>query len=255
VKHAGVTAKIGDDAEVDSASVVKYVSTESQVLLHHAAETVVRLFLAHRDTPPCPWLEMAGETIFWQFKDRVDREIVQHQRPGVLEAQAALAFLGRREAGPAEDLDVWTDAAQNLAAFLRTVAERWLKEANVYNTMKHGLAVLPGNALFQLLDEDGKPLRLGEGVSVEFLEPTRWEAGRRYWQLTTKWLDVQESLGLVEIACMMIDSLWSVARCRYVGSPAAGQVFFPAGLKPADFRGQRSPVHTFSLKLLEERKQ
>jgi hypothetical protein len=35
--------------------------------------------------------------------------------------------------------------------------------------MKHGLAVIPGDALFRILDE-GKAVRLGEGASVEYLE-------------------------------------------------------------------------------------
>ena len=38
------------------------------------------------------------------------------------------------------------------------------------HAMKHGLAVIPGDALFRILDDEGKAVRLGEGASVEYLE-------------------------------------------------------------------------------------
>ena len=47
---------------------------------------------------------------------------------------------------------------------------RWLKDSRVVNAMKHGLAVIPGDALFRILDDEGKAVRLGEGASVEYLE-------------------------------------------------------------------------------------
>jgi hypothetical protein len=138
-------------------------------------------------------------------------------------------------------------------------AGRWLKDSRVFNAMKHGLAVIPGDALFQILDDEGKAVRLGEGTSVEYLEAREWEKDpggrrtRREWQTTTRWLDIQESLGLVEIGASMIDSLWVVAKHRYLDGDGEVQLFFPTGLKPDNLRGPRSPVHTFSWRLLEER--
>jgi len=51
----------------------------------------------------------------------------------------------------------------------------------------------------------------------------------------------------------MIDSLWVVAKHRYLDGDGDVQLFFPTGLKPENLRGSRSPVHTFSWRLLEER--
>lgn len=252
VEHAGVTVRLGDDGEVDAEDLAKYVSIESQVLLHHAAETVVRLFLAHRDYPPCPWVELAGETNFAKFKERVGKEITGVRRDGVLEDEAAWVFIGRRESGPDEDGERWADAKANLGSFLRTLAERWLNDARTYNSLKHGLAVIPGDAVFQLVGDDGNAVRLGEGTSVEILEAGPWVENRREWKVTTKWIDVQECLGLVEVSCLMISSLWQVARFRYLDAEDEGQIFFPAGLKPFDLRGKTSGLHTFSMSLLEE---
>ena len=37
----------------------KYVAIEATVLLHQAAETLLRLHLAHECQPSCPWIEMS----------------------------------------------------------------------------------------------------------------------------------------------------------------------------------------------------
>jgi hypothetical protein len=177
----------------------------------------------------------------------------------VLEAEAAFVLFGGRSPRPDEDAARWNDATENLARFLRVFAGRWLKNSHVFNAMKHGLAVIPGDALFQIVDDDGKAVRLGEGTSVEFLEAREWEKDhggrriRREWQTTTRWLDIQESLGLIEVGALMIDSLWLVAKHCYLAGEVEGRLFFPAGLKPDDIRGLRSLVHTFSWRLLEER--
>jgi hypothetical protein len=259
VEYGRIRAKADTDAEMDAADMARYVTIESQVLLHHAAEALIRLFLAHVGNPPCPWFELSAETDFGRFKRRVQDQLVKPRRRGALEEEAAFVLLGRRGPPPDEDAAGWHDATENLARFLRMFAGRWLKDSRVFNAMKHGLAVIPGDALFQILDDEGKAVRLGEGTSVEYLEAREWEKDpggrrtRREWQTTTRWLDIQESLGLVEIGASMIDSLWVVAKHRYLDGDGEVQLFFPTGLKPDNLRGPRSPVHTFSWRLLEER--
>jgi hypothetical protein len=253
-EYAGVTVQLGEDGEVDPESLGRYATTESQVVLHHAAEAVIRLYLAHLGRPDCPWLELSRATNFREFKRRVADEIVELRRSGQLERSVAWVFLGRAEAQSQEDDEKWADVCTNLASFLRVLAGRWLDDARLYNALKHGLAVIPGDAVFQLIGDDGDAVRMGEGTSIELLEPTQWDEGRRQWQLTTKWLDVRESLGLIEVACMMIDSLWLVARHRYMGGPGEGELFYPLHFRPADLRSQVGAMRTFSLKLLEEQR-
>ncbi len=43
-------------ADADRLDDYSFLIAESQVLLHHAAEALLRLFLAHEGRPPCPWL-------------------------------------------------------------------------------------------------------------------------------------------------------------------------------------------------------
>jgi hypothetical protein len=164
----------------------------------------------------------------------------------------AWIFLGEAERG--EDSEAWSAAASNLALFLREFAERWLAESATYNALKHGLAVVPGNASLLVADDDGRGHSMAVGASIELLTAGRSVDGRRVWSATTRWIDISECLALVEVASHMISSLWQIARVRYAGADAGDPLFFPADLKPADLRGKTAPFREFSIRLLEERR-
>lgn len=38
---------------------LEYVTIETEILYHHAIETLLRLYLAHEGHPECPWLEIS----------------------------------------------------------------------------------------------------------------------------------------------------------------------------------------------------
>lgn len=238
---------LGDD------TVERYVQIESQVLLHHAAEALIRLFIAHRASSPCPWLDIAGEKNFATFKDRVNAEIVK-ATASTLAADVGFVFLGGRTA-PAEDADRWTAACENLGAFLKRLASDWLEDANLYNSAKHGLTVVPGSYTFDLGDEAGGMVRLGQGASLGYLESGPWDknSNTREWSLTTRWIDVSESIGLVHIACLMLGALWQLARVRYVDGDPPDKVFFPVDVDPRELRSPDSaPMQRMSWTVLIE---
>lgn len=58
-----------------------FLSVESTVLAHHAAETLLRLYLAHEGLPRCPWLEVARLRQRGSFTGRVKDlgQRLQHQ--------------------------------------------------------------------------------------------------------------------------------------------------------------------------------
>ena len=50
----------------------RFATLEALVLLHHVSETLLRLYLAHRGTPPYPWRELTREVSFAAFKRKVN---------------------------------------------------------------------------------------------------------------------------------------------------------------------------------------
>lgn len=58
-----------------------FVIAESEVLCHHAGETLLRLYLAHAGAPPSPWLELSQIRSPEEFKKRVRRRFGPDSNP------------------------------------------------------------------------------------------------------------------------------------------------------------------------------
>lgn len=76
-----------------------------------------------------------------------------------------------------------------------------LDDAELYNTIKHRLGLSAGNAVF-LMDSTA----MSSGLSVEFPVPSDLADGARTWSMTTRWIDLTESLGLARVAINMIEA-------------------------------------------------
>lgn len=48
-----------------------FVTLETEVLLHHVSETLLRLYLAHEHAPPCPWISTSRERRPRRVKNKV----------------------------------------------------------------------------------------------------------------------------------------------------------------------------------------
>jgi hypothetical protein len=95
--------------------------------------------------------------------------------------------------------------------------------------------------------------QLGDGPSVDYPESGRWENGRREWSLTTRWIDLTESLALTWAGVQLIQSIWKIGRYRTLGGGPTGDLFFPISLRPAQLRSnKRSPMQRMSWRLLAE---
>lgn len=250
VTYAGFTAgpyeRDSAPVEEDSDSFEAFLTVESQQILHLACETVLRLFFVHSSSTNVPWLELNSLRPFWQFKSRVRSEVLTTAPDHAL---VALTCLGSPQPSDGSDPDEWASAVEGLVAFLRRFASIWLEEADVYNSIKHGLGVSAGDAVAHL---DG--VQMGGGPSVDY--PVQGEPepdGARTWRLTTRWIDIGESLGLVAVAEQMIGSMWRIGRARFAGGETSGRLFFPNKLRPTDLRGpDRLPMRTMSIEQLIE---
>lgn len=221
---------------------------ECTVLAHHAFEALVRLYLAHAIDTTCPWLEVAGETSFAAFKSRVKEEIIDRSVSSLTEQAVPLVFLGSLDV-----TDEQRTLACNTASFLRSFARTWLDEAHLYNAAKHGLAVVPGRASLALGDTEGTLRSFGNGTAIDFLESGPWQDDVRQWSLTTVWTSAEETLVKIEVACMLINSLWAVARRRFRVDTGTINVVLPS-LLPKDLPRDslRGSATRMSWRVLEE---
>ena len=215
VRYEGLLAKItpGDKGDGDQRNHTAFLVTESQMLLHHVSEALLRLFLGHADLSPCPWLECASLTSFRVFRDRVEG-LRRSYWPPALRRQVGRVFLGSA-ASPTEPSDEWQDAVRAGERLLRLLARRLNEDAHLYNSVKHGMTVVAsGDAYLTIGDSEGRPLIGSSGPSVAFLESER-RGDDLVWFEATRWLSLRQTMLLCDLAVRQIDALWAVARARY----------------------------------------
>lgn len=232
-----------------------YAALESSVLLHHAAETLFRLFLAHREEPPCPWLEISGakqpDVFKKEVEDFVNRKSTEEDR-----ASISRVFLGGTSSLEAEiglDDAAWGASVDGLVALLKAVGGALLDESGLYNAAKHGLAGSPQDS--GAIDLNG--FRIGGGTSVMYLQRKKTErAGSQHdvdtWYATMHFSRVDSDLTLTEYCARAISSLWAVARRNYCG--LAGHVIClsaqeVAAARVLDGAGEWRPAHSVDHKL------
>lgn len=210
MRMAGVSAATDEDRD-------GYGSVESLVLLHHASEALIRLFLAHRSLGACPWLEVARLRSFAKFKQEAEAlsELVDSEEVG---RQLVDVFRGGREATAGSEVEKDEDL-RGLRSLVGGAAQRLLSEGNVYNSAKHGLALIP-QTLGLSIDLGDPTVEVGnDGPSLTYLEIRDGT-----WYESVSFVNAESNIGLTTLILQQIRSLWSVARARYL-SDFAGRVF------------------------------
>ena len=133
-----------------------FAVAEAVVLLHHVSETLLRLYFAHCEMPPSPWLEVARERQFARFKTRVRGRFVDDETTEADFEKVARLFFGsadRSKLGPTLDERPFREGIENIDRWLRFFASNFLDDAHLYNALKHGLAVNAGDWSASWADE------------------------------------------------------------------------------------------------------
>lgn len=211
---------VEDDTEDDEEKQAKeFVISESVGLLHHVSETLLRFYLAHVGLPPCPWLEIAEERNPEGFKKKVSARFDGHPLDSDRRAEIAQVFYGQAlPSGDGPPADVWDASLENIEQWLTHFATWFVAEAHLFNAVKHGLAVQPGEASMELItpaDEtrgDRRPLIHASGPSIGFLERSGDPA---QWHYTTRWVEPDRLMGETYIAMTLLGYVWRVGRLRY----------------------------------------
>jgi hypothetical protein len=257
VLKQGITyGKIGlhrkPDAEPASTTVESYGSMESVNLLHHVGECMLRLYLAHADRQPCPWLELSRLRAPQEFKKRVERLRLNLSEQDTIDSLAT-TFFGNRQPEPLGALfttEEWQRRVEGLVLLVAHVSAMLLDEASMYNATKHGLGVVAGRHGLRLGLGDDDAVISTDGPALSYLDLTSPDASdRRRWTKKLTFVQIESNLSLVEIITMYIDSLWALARHRYTGSAGAWQVpgFEPAFLHKVIWTGRENNVGVTSM--------
>jgi hypothetical protein len=201
-----------DEDEQKKAAVI-----ESEVLLHHVAETLVRLYLIHSRLPPCPWLELSWERDFKKFKKEVGK-LQTRLASGEEEDRIHQVFhvnSDRSAIKPTPDREVWDRAAKNIARFLDFYAGYVLDSAP-YNAAKHGLAVTAGEQGFEFgVGADQEPVLSRRGPAIEYLKVTPGPDGRPRWSREVKWIRAKRAVPFIYLGCNFIEAIWNIGAGRY----------------------------------------
>jgi hypothetical protein len=209
-----------------------FVALESTVLFHHAAETLWRLFLAHKGTPECPWLQIVDLTSFKDFKDLVGK-LVENDGEKFDRKEIARVFLGgTTPEDSAIDLnaEAFDAAIDAYVALLVHAGLRLLNDAFIYNAAKHGLSGVPMSGMKMSVQHgEDESLPVMEGIMIASLQktatPTEKRKHQAEWYTAMTNVLIDQDLLLVQAFARAIDSLWDVARRQYLGVPGKVSVF------------------------------
>ena len=259
VEFAGSTLSLDSTDDPDSTEVESdrafqqhYLRIETHHLKHLAIETLVRLFLGHKESPECPWFEISKELNFRKFKEAVDTLIVNAGRE-TLQSDVAFVILGHSGDLTTASEEV-LNYSSNLARFLRLFASDWLQEAKSYNATKHGLTAIPGEANLSIGVSPERMYEIAYGDRLAHLSTKGWIDGRRDWAVTTRWIRKEHAVPSIYLAIQMLRALWKVARVRYGISEDSG----PLELLPPDFTPEKlremegSPTSELSMLVFAE---
>lgn len=211
ISHSGEA-----DAE-DEEERRRFAAIESEVLLHHVSETLLRLYLVHARLPACPWLELSRERDFKKFKKEVgklkDRLFSEEESKRI--HQVFHVNSERTAIKPTPDVETWGRAAENIGRFLDFYASHFLDSAP-YNAAKHGLALTAGEQGFALgAGRESEPFLSRQGPAIEYLKVGRDAGSRPRWSREVKWIAAKRVVPLNYMGCNLIEGIWNVGAGRY----------------------------------------
>ncbi len=258
---AGETFTVSSNEHVESQLSEKqlrqFVTSETEVLLHHAAESLLRLFLAHESHAPCPWLNISMLTSFTRFWDAVDERFVKPVRDETeLRALIADTILGNATHHVEIPIEraTWDDAVERLTLWMRFFSRYLSQDASVYNAAKHGFTLCPEEAYVGFMNEQGKTLMSRSGPSLEILVRSEWSGDSRTWSLKTVWTSPIASWFFCSVATRIMESIFQVGRYRRLGKAEGGYLFLPE-CSPRDIEaeaGVPSGINSFRRTMLIE---
>lgn len=233
-------AETSEPASANDDPLQWYIQTETVSLLHHALETLFRLYTGLADARHWtdPLVALADRTRSRDLPDLVREQVSDIT---VDDMRSTVSHLLLAQPVP-DDAPEFVAVVDNLAGMLKVLAARWLKSRQSFNAIKHGLLVAQSNAVLSVGPVGEDLVDLGYGPSIAFLTHTNWRMqpvrsnkteNVRDWAVETHWIRFGETSRILATTCVLIDSLWSIAVARW--SPADGAELRQAFIDPSKF--------------------
>jgi hypothetical protein len=203
--------------EEDTESRDRFFTADAWLLLHHASETLLRLYLAHAKGVPCPALEIARERQPGSFKKKVFERFMRSSPSPEHHGENGVVFYGSPTAAGlvGYDEDGRNALLSNVEGLLRLFASIFL-DAEAYNAIKHSMAIRTGNSRLEVKVDD-MDLGTTQGPHIEYVG-IRQTQERSVWARKTLWFDFDLIVAQVYVAQRLILALWLMARHQYLGA-------------------------------------
>lgn len=234
-------------ASTDTVDEKAALALDGEILLHHAGESLFKLYLVHADKPECPWFEVVKLSDFNRIKAAMQAFV---DDPAQHRATVREVFLGGpHPAGPDNVSQAeWDSAARAYCTLLSYVAEHLLGGASLYNAAKHGMtAIVQDIGTMNLRPTGGQGqdgVDLLSGLAATYLHQIKGQRGRpeyERWKLVNQAITIERTLYMTSLVINALRSLWSVARARYVGHDGAALLLDEDAVHAAACAGGRVP--------------
>jgi hypothetical protein len=183
-----------------------FAAVEAEILLHHAAETLLRFVHAHAVDSPCPWMRMSSEVSFKAFKKWVGSQLVTAPVDARVSLCEALFTPGDAE------------SAERCAEYVGLLANYFL-DAGSYNAAKHGMSVRgSANRLVVTVGDD--EILNHDGAMVEWLQlrPRGDDAqAKPRWTKVNRVAPTEALVALIYLTTQFMEALWDEGRRRHLG--------------------------------------
>jgi hypothetical protein len=196
IRHVSIKVDVAqsDDCPTPEQS---FTAIEAEVLLHHVAETLLRLVHAHSEPDPCPWLRMSRLTSARKFKVWVERHAAEAPDEALMELSQCIFAVDARQ--PLE-----VDAC---VRYVRIFGQHFL-DADPYNAAKHGMGLSGGSERREIEISDATFFH-HDGAVLSWLSvwprddptrPSRWTRGSRLFS-------IEAVVALISVAIQLMQSI------------------------------------------------
>lgn len=208
------------DAPPSLSDRIQFAALESMLVLHQAAETLLRLCLAHRDDGACPWAEMSKlrqPGVFprevARIRNSIDEDETLHELMRIIGWTAKRSDVTPREGW---DLEVgWERHREGLRELVRYCSSLILDGADLYNAGKHGLAISPSEKGLKIGVDDDDAVIWQSGPSLTVIE-RHMSRGEPRWAKVTHWVKYQHAIAMLTQITRAITSLWQCGKQRHL---------------------------------------